>query len=101
MGAFHRGRTYLFASESQRQKFLAAPDTYSPVFSGNDPVLILDENQEVAGSRKFGFEYRGAFYLFASKETMARFASEPDHYSTGVRLAMSRMDAAGDEAIRR
>ena len=101
IGAFHRGRTYLFAGESQRQKFLAAPDAYSPVFSGNDPVLLLDDNQEVAGSRNFGFEYRGAFYLFASQETMARFASQPDHYSAGVRQAMNRMDAAGGGTLRR
>ncbi len=99
-GAIHRGRTYLFAGDSQRQKFLAAPDAYSPVFSGNDPVKMLDENKQIAGNRKFGFAYRNAFYLFSSKETMARFASQPDRYSAGVRQAMNRMDTAG-ETVRR
>lgn len=100
-GAIHRGRTYLFATDANRQKFLASPDAYSPVFSGNDPVKMLDENEKVAGSRKFGFEYRGAFYLFSSKETMARFASQPDRYSAGVRQAMTRMDSVAGGTIRR
>ena len=100
-GAIHRGCTYLFASEAQRQQFLANPDAYSPVFSGNDPVKMLDENQEVAGHREYGFEYRNAFYLFSSKETMERFAKQPDLYSMGVRQAMNRMDATADGTIRR
>lgn len=99
-GAIHRGRTYLLTSEESRQHFLASPDAYSPVFSGSDPVLVLDENREVAGNRRFGFEYRGAFYLFSSQETMDLFASRPDHYSMGVRQAMNQMDR-GTGTIRR
>ena len=101
-GAIHRGRTYLFTGEEQRQQFLASPDEYSPVFSGIDPVKLLDENKTVEGSRKFGYEYRGAFYLFSSQESMSRFASQPDLYAAGVRQAMLRMDGtAGDGTIRR
>ena len=100
-GAIHRDRTYLFAGETQRQKFLASPDAYSPVFSGNDPVKMLDENQQVAGTRKFGCAYRGAFYLFSSKESMARFAKQPDRYSAGVRQAMKRMEDPNSKTMRR
>ncbi|NOZ40705.1 MAG: DUF255 domain-containing protein [Planctomycetes bacterium] len=100
-GAIHRGRTYLFVGEAERQKFLAAPDAYSPVFSGNDPVMMLDENVQVAGSRKFGCSYQGAFYLFSSKETMDRFAKQPVQYSAGVRQAMNHMDASASGTIRR
>ncbi len=100
-GAIHRDRTYLFAGEAQRQKFLASPDAYSPVFSGNDPVKMLDENQQVAGTRKFGCAYRGAFYLFSSKESMARFAKQPDRYSAGVRQAMKRMEDPNSKTMRR
>jgi len=92
-GAIHRGRTYLFAGDQQRQQFLANPDAYSPVFSGMDPVALLDNKQTIEGSRKFGFEYRGAFYLFSSSETMRQFASQPDRYAVGVRQAMARHDA--------
>ncbi|MEM8946619.1 MAG: thioredoxin family protein [Planctomycetota bacterium] len=103
-GAIHRGRTYLFASDALRQKFLASTyssDAYSPVFSGDDPVKLLDDNEQVAGSRKYGFEYRNAFYLFSSKETMERFARQPDRYSAGVRQAMARMEAAAGATVRR
>ena len=100
-GANHRGRTYLFAGEQQRQQFLANPDTFSPVFSGKDAVKLLEENLVVEGSRKYGYEYRGSFYLFGSKETMDRFASRPDHYAAGVRQAMTRMDATTGNTIRR
>lgn len=95
-GAIHRGRTFLFVGEEQRQQFLANPDAYCPVFSGIDPVLLLDNNQVIEGSRRFGFEYRGAFYLFANQESMSRFKSQPDQYAAGVRQAMARMEAPGE-----
>lgn len=100
-GAVHRGRTFLFTGEAQRQQFLADPDTYSPVFSGMDPVMMLDQNRAVEGSRKFGYEYRGSFYLFSSQETMAHFANDPDRYSTQVRQAMNRLDASASGSMRR
>ena len=100
-GAIHRGRTYLFTGESQRQQFLASPDAYSPVFSGLDAVLMLDKNQAVEGSRKYGYEYRGAFYLFHSPETMAKFSNDPDRYSAQVRQAMNRLDGKLGGTIRR
>jgi YHS domain-containing protein/thioredoxin-like negative regulator of GroEL len=93
-GAIHRGRTFLFMGEEQRQQFLANPDAYCPVFSGMDPVLLLDDNQVVEGSRRYGFEYRGAFYLFANQQSMDRFKSQPDQYAAGVRQAMARMETS-------
>lgn len=99
-GAIHRGRTFLFTGETERQQFLASPDAFSPVFSGMDAVILLDQNQAVEGSRRFGYEYRGAFYLFNSQETMARFANDPDRYSAQVRQAMNRMDANSGTVLR-
>jgi len=98
-GAIHRGRTYLFAGESEKQQFLANPDAYSPVFSGIDPVLLLDENQTVQGSRRYGFQYRGAFYLFASQDSMNKFREQPDRYASGVRQAMNQMEGSGKETV--
>jgi YHS domain-containing protein/thiol-disulfide isomerase/thioredoxin len=93
-GAIHRGRTFLFMGEEQRQQFLANPDAYCPVFSGMDPVMLLDDNQVVEGSRRYGFEYRGAFYLFSNQQSMDRFKSQPDQYAAGVRQAMARMETS-------
>ena len=100
-GALHRGRTFLFTSETEKQQFLANPDAYSPVFSGYDAVLMLEQNQSVEGSRKYGFEYRGAFYLFSSQATMDKFAQNPDRYSAQVRQAMNRLDGNLGTVIRR
>ncbi len=100
-GAVHRGRTYLFVSEQQRQQFLADPDSYSPVFAGYDPVLLLDKQQSVPGSRRYGFRYGGAFYLFSTPDTMARFKTSPQVYAAGVRQAMARIDGAASGTILR
>lgn len=100
-GAVHRGRTYLFASEQQRQQFLADPDAYSPVFAGYDPVLLLDKQQSVPGTRRYGFRYGNAFYLFSSPDTMARFKASPQVYAAGVRQAMARIDGAAGGTILR
>jgi YHS domain-containing protein len=100
-GAIHRGRTYLFAGDEQRKQFLANPDSFSPVFAGYDPVLLLDRQQSVAGSRKFGFRYGEAFYLFSSAETKARFEASPQTYAAGVRQAMARIDGTTGGILRR
>jgi YHS domain-containing protein/thiol-disulfide isomerase/thioredoxin len=100
-GAVHRGCTFLFTSDAERKQFLASPDTYSPVFSGLDPVMMLDQNRRVEGSRKYGYEYRGSFYLFHSQETMAHFANDPVRYSAQIRQAMNRSDASAGGTILR
>jgi YHS domain-containing protein len=93
-GAIHRGRTYLFAGEAERQQFLADPDSYSPVFAGLDPVLLLDQRQTVPGTRKYGFKYGNAFYLFSCAETRDKFQASPHTYAAGVRQAMAKVDGA-------
>ena len=100
-GAVHRGRTYLFAGAEQRDQFLASPDSYSPVFAGLDPVLLLDKQQSVEGSRALGFRYGDSFYLFSSEETKQKFAANPQGYAAGVRQAMNRVDAGNGGTVRR
>ena len=39
-GVIHRGRTYLFAGPEEQRRFLADPDRYAPVSSGDDVVLL-------------------------------------------------------------
>lgn len=80
-GAVHMGVTYLFAGQSQQQRFLANPDVYSPVFAGNDPVYFVDNNQAVAGKREFGVYFHDRIYLFANPQARERFAQDPSRYS--------------------
>ena len=87
-GAIHRGRTYLFASQAQQQKFLANPDAYSPVLSGYDPVLFAQRGETVAGSRAFGLKYNKQIYLFVSEESLQAFKASPQTFADTARTAM-------------
>jgi thiol-disulfide isomerase/thioredoxin/YHS domain-containing protein len=97
-GAIHRGRTYLFPSADEQQKFLANPDRFSPVISGNDPVLALEQGQAVAGKREFGLMCQDRMFLFASKESYDKFCGDSKRYAGQVFQAMQ---ATGDTTLRR
>lgn len=80
-GAIHQGRTYLFSGPTEQQRFLADPDHYSPALAGNDPVLALEQHQQVPGAINCGVFYSKRIYLFQSAETLAKFRENPDRYA--------------------
>ncbi len=84
----HRGCLYLFAGPQEQQQFWSNPDQYSPVLSGIDPVLALDNGATVRGRREYGVEYNGQVYLFSSESTRQHFENNADRYAGGVRQAM-------------
>lgn len=86
-GARHRGRTYLFSGLEQQQTFLADPDRYAPALSGDDPVAAFDARTTIAGQRRYGVTYQQRIYLFESPETRAKFATNPQRYTSRVILA--------------
>jgi thiol-disulfide isomerase/thioredoxin/YHS domain-containing protein len=86
-GIVHRGCLYLFAGPQEQQQFWANPDAYSPVLSGIDPVLALDNGASVAGKREHGVEYGGMMFLFSSESTLQHFSNNPERYAGGVRQA--------------
>jgi len=87
-GAVHRGRTYLFAGPQQQQRFLAEPDRYAPVFSGNDVVAAIEQGQTLPGYREHGVFFGNQIYLFANEANLERFRRNPDHYANAVLQAM-------------
>lgn len=87
-GAIHRGRTYLFTGPAQQQRFLANPDIYSPVMSGNDPVLALDARQEASGRREHGVFFDNRIYLFSNEQSLEAFNKNPKRYAAEVMQAM-------------
>jgi YHS domain-containing protein len=89
-GAIHRGRTYLFASPNEQQKFLANPDQYSPMLSGYDPVAYLEQGKMVDGRRQCGIVHDGKMYLFTDEASLQRFCEAPDRFTGGVRQAMQQ-----------
>lgn len=85
-GANHRGKTYLFTSETCRDKFMVDPDRYAPVLTGNDPVALVDQGQTVPGSRKHGcfFGPNRRIVLFASEQNYQTFTSNAKRYEPQV-----------------
>ena len=79
--------TYLFAGPEEQKKFLADPDHYSPVLSGNDPVLAFDRGQLQMGRREFGTFYDNRIYLFTSNESLEKFRQNAHRYAEEVRQA--------------
>jgi YHS domain-containing protein len=86
-GAVHRGKTYLFASAAEQQKFLAAPDKYCPVLGGNDPVVMFHEGRYIAGTPALGAMYKKRMYLFSSPAAKAEFEANPTKYEQAVSMA--------------
>jgi protein disulfide-isomerase len=87
-GAIHRGRTYLFAGVEEQRRFLANPDRYAPVSSGDDVVLLLERGQSVSGHREHGLQYDGHVYLFAVEGTLEKFRSNPRYYADRAMQAL-------------
>lgn len=98
-GARHRGRTYLFSGLEQQQIFLADPDRYAPALSGDDPVAAFDGRTTIAGQRRYGVTYQQRIYLFESPETRAKFATNPQRYTSRVILA-EQPTRGGDTILR-
>lgn len=99
-GAIHRGRTFLFAGQAEQQKFLAAPDRYSPVLSGLDAVRFVELGQFVEGKREFGVSFNDQIFLFADSESRDRFESNPFHYARAANEAMKISDQPSRPAAR-
>jgi YHS domain-containing protein/thioredoxin-related protein len=92
-GAVHDGRTYLFVSAEQQQKFLANPDAYAPVLSGCDPVLLAERGQMVDGKRAYGLITADhQVYLFADEATLNRFKQAPGNYAGAIQQAKARAE---------
>jgi thiol-disulfide isomerase/thioredoxin len=97
-GAIHRGRTYLFSSATEQAKFLARPDSFSPIMSGNDPVAWLEQSTPVPGKREFGVMFNDKMILFATAESREKFRADQNRYDVQIKQAMQ---AVGDGTLRR
>ncbi|MEM7476449.1 MAG: DUF255 domain-containing protein [Planctomycetota bacterium] len=82
----HRGQTYSLSSEAARKEFLAAPDAHSPVLSGYDPLIMLEQGKLVPGSVLYGLREQGSgsFLLFSSSENKQRYWDGFSRYSKAL-----------------
>ena len=79
----HQGWIYRLSGAEQRQQFLADPDRFAPVNSGNDVVLSADRNRVVPGQTAHCAIYNGRLYMFSSADTQAEFNRHPERYVAG------------------
>lgn len=89
-GARHRGRTYLFAGKKEEQAFFAAPDRYTPVLNGVDPVMVFDHQTEESGKREYGAFFENRVYLFSSEASYRQFKKNPARYAAAPRQVQVR-----------
>ena len=93
-GAIHRGRTYLFMGSDEQRRFLADPDRYAPVISGNDVVAAIDQGQAVPGVREHGVYFGGRIYLFASEASLEQFSRNPNVYANHAAESLHAQNTA-------
>ncbi|MFO7905647.1 MAG: thioredoxin family protein [Planctomycetota bacterium] len=79
-GVNHRGRTYLFTSPQQQQRFLNNHDEYAPALSGYDCVKYAERGVLVEGKRAHGVFYRDHIFLFADEASLEKFWQTPSRY---------------------
>jgi thioredoxin-related protein len=73
----HRGMLFAFIDATCRDEFLQAPDRYTPILFGNDPMLLLKEGKLVPGSTQFGlFEDKVGALFFTSAQSKAEFLQD-------------------------
>lgn len=83
--AAYQGRTYMFAGQTQRQKFLEHPERFTPAYSGNDTVFAVDGKRQMPGKTDYCVTYQGRLYMFSSSLTLSRFQANPQHYAVSDR----------------
>jgi len=66
----------LFRSEC----FLVDPERYVPAFGGNDPVLMIEQRQNVPGKVDHCASFDGRLYMFSNPATLGRFRQDPRRY---------------------
>ncbi len=83
----YEGRVYRFAGVEQLRQFQADPARFAPVAGGVDPVLLTEQRGVHTGRREHGVFWHGQIYLFASEESLTRFAQSPRQYAGALRQA--------------
>jgi YHS domain-containing protein len=88
----HRGRIYWLSSEEARTEFLRAPDKQSPVLSGYDPMVFLNEGRLVEGSVQWGLleEVSGTFLFFSSEQLKQEYERNFDNNTRALSIIMQQ-----------
>ncbi|MCA9051294.1 MAG: thioredoxin family protein [Planctomycetaceae bacterium] len=95
--AEHRGITYHFSGEAEREAFLKDPPHFSPRNLGCDPVVLFNEQKATIGQIAYGVFFDDQLFLFDSAENRSEFKTNPLKY-TRVRHAV-RVDELTQKSL--
>lgn len=86
----HRGKVYWMSSNDAMEQFLAAPDEASPVLSGYDPLVLLEEGRLVEGNIQYGLHEKisGKYLLFSTGDAKKKYAGDFDRYSKALKALL-------------
>jgi len=75
----HRGRTYLLQNADSVKQFMQAPDRFSPILSGYDPMVFLATGQLIDGTIEHALHdpASGTVILFATADSQKQFKEDP------------------------
>ncbi len=75
----HRGRTYLLQNADAVKQFMQAPDRFSPILSGYDPMVFLSTGQLIDGTIEYALHdpASGTVILFANADSQKQFKTDP------------------------
>lgn len=93
-GVIHLGQLYLFVDAATMQRFLAAPEPFTPVLNGIDVVRFFEEKRIVPGKRDFGVrdpEHQRMFF-FADEASRVHFENQYARYANAA-IAVTRQAA--------
>ena len=79
----HNSLIYRLSGPAQRLQFMADPDAFAPAYSGNDPVLTVDEHRTAPGLPAFCATFNGRLYMFSNSANQTQFNKDPQRYATG------------------
>ena len=87
----HRGRTYLMQNAEAVKQFMQAPDRFSPILSGYDPMLFLESGQLVDGTLEHALHdpSSGTVILFATAESQKKFKADPARNAKALSYILS------------
>ena len=88
----HRGKVYWLSSQQAVAEFLRAPDAASPVLSGYDPMVFLQEGKLVEGNIQYGLheQIEGLILLFSSAESKRQYEQNFDRYTQALHAVLQR-----------
>ena len=90
----HRGVTYYFGTQKDREEFLSDPRRFSPQNLGCDPVVLYSDQQAVTGNIKFGAFFDNKLFLFESQDNRTEFKQNPLRFSA-IRHAVKVDELSG------